>query len=471
MCETKVYPDPCPSERINMKAKQSVKKGKDLKIAIVGLGYVGLPTAVLFAEAGFDVTGCEMKPEFVRMINEGISPLTDLNLDERVRDVVKRKKLVATSDTVAATKKNDVIIIIVPTPLKDGEEPDLGYIESAGRDVAKGLSKGKLVILESTVYPGVTEGTLKPILESSGLKAGIDFDLAYCPERYNPGDPLHTIDKTKRIVAGINQRSTETAEFLYNRITKEGVVPVSSIKTAEAAKIIENTQRDLNIALMNEVALIMEKMGLDVIEVIDAAATKWNFNKYYPGAGVGGHCLPKDPYYLVKTAEKLGYHAQIITAGRKINDTMPHHVFDLLVMGLNSIEKPVKGSKVVVLGVSYKENVGDTRKTPTLSLVDDLRSMGAEIITVDPFVTAKVVNLEFGIPERKHFSDPYKALKGATALVFMVPHQEFLGLDLEKVKKLMGPDPVFIDGRRVFDPETVKKMGFVYKGVGAGRDN
>lgn len=454
-----------------MSAKQSTRKSKDLKIAVIGLGYVGLPTAVLFAEAGFNVTGCEMKKESVRMINAGLSPLTDLNLDERVKDVVTRKKLVATSDTVAATKKNDVIIIIVPTPTKDGEEPDLSYIEGAGKDVAKGLGKGKLVILESTVYPGVTEDTLMPILEESGLKAGVDFDLAYCPERYNPGDPVHTIDQVKRIVSGINQRSTETAEFLYNQITKEGVVAVRNIKTAEAAKIIENTQRDLNIALMNEVALIMEKMGLDVMEVINAAATKWNFNRYYPGAGVGGHCLPKDPYYLVKTAEKLGYHAQIITAGRKINDTMPHHVFRLLSRALNSIEKPVKGMKVVVLGVSYKENVGDTRKTPTLKLVEELKASEADIVTVDPFVTAKVVHNEFGIPEEKHYEDAYKALEGAHAVVFMVPHQAFKELDLKKVKKLMKPNPVFVDGRRVFDPDQLKKLGFIYKGIGAGRDN
>jgi nucleotide sugar dehydrogenase len=454
-----------------MNAGQSSRNSKGLKIAIIGLGYVGLPTAVLFAEAGFDVTGCEMKPEFIRIINEGLSPLTDLNLDERVRDVVAKKKLVATSDTVAATRKNDVIIIIVPTPLKDGEEPDLSFIESAGRDVAKGLKKGKLVILESTVYPGVTEGILKPILESSGLKAGIDFDLAYCPERYNPGDPLHTIDKTKRIVAGINQRSMERAEFLYNRITSEGVVRVRNIKTAEAAKIIENTQRDLNIALMNEFALIMERMGLDVMEVIDAAATKWNFNRYYPGAGVGGHCLPKDPYYLVKTAEKLGYHTQIITAGRKINDAMPHHVFMLLVNGLNSVGLSVKGSKVVVLGVSYKENVGDTRKTPSLPLVEDLISMDADIATVDPFVKAKVVSQEFGISDKQHFCNPYKAIEGAQAVVIMVPHKAFLKMDLKRVKKLMKPNPVFVDGRRVFDPEELKMLGFIYKGIGAGRDN
>ena len=454
-----------------MRPEQTTRRSKDIKIAIVGLGYVGLPTAVLFAEAGFNVTGCELKEESVRMINAGISPLSDLNLDERVKDVVARKKLVATSDTIAATKKNDVIIIIVPTPTKDGEEPDLSYIEGAGKDIAKGLAKGKLVILESTVYPGVTEGTLKPILEESGLKAGVDFDLAYCPERYNPGDPLHTIDKTKRIVSGINPRSTETAEFLYNQITGEGVVPVRNIKTAEAAKIIENTQRDLNIALMNEVALIMEKMGLDVMEVINAAATKWNFNRYYPGAGVGGHCLPKDPYYLVKTAEKLGYHAQIITAGRKINDMMPHHVFTLLNAALNSTGRPIKGTRIVVLGLSYKENVGDTRKTPSLKLVEELRSMEADIVTVDPFVDAKVVNQEFGIPVNKHFDDAYKALKGAQAVVFMVPHQAFKELDLKKVKKLMKPEPVFVDGRRVFDPEKLKEIGFKYKGIGAGRDN
>ena len=405
------------------------------RIAVIGLGYVGLPTAVLLSENGHDIIGCDINKVTVAKINSGISPLEDLDLGQRVREAVESGRLRATNDTAEAVKNTDVSIIIVPTPTKDGEEPDLRYIEMAAKDISKALTKGKMVILESTVYPGVTEEVLLPILEESGLKAGLDFDLAYCPERYNPGDSQHTIDKTTRIVAGLNERATHRAVEIYSKITKGGVIPVRDIRTAEAAKIIENTQRDLNIALMNEFSLILEKLNLDVIEVLDAAATKWNFNKYMPGAGVGGHCLPKDPYYLVKTAERHGYHAQIITAGRKINDHMPHHVFHLLVMGLNENGKAVKEAKVVVLGLAYKENVGDTRKTPSLALVQDLKEMEADILVVDPYVKTEAVEKEFALPKAKHIGQMYEAIKGADAVVFMVPHKEFADLDLQEGRK------------------------------------
>ena len=441
------------------------------RIALIGLGYVGLPTAVLLSETGNDVIGCDINETTVEKILSGVSPLEDLDIDKRVKVAVGSGRLTATTKTTEAVSRSDVAIIIVPTPTKDGEEPDLRYIEMAAKDISKALTRGQLVILESTVYPGVTEEILLPILEESGLKAGVDFDLAYCPERYNPEDSLHTIDKTTRIVAGINENSIRRAVEIYSKITKGGVIPVRDIRTAEAAKIIENTQRDLNIALMNEFALILEKLNLDVIEVLEAASTKWNFNKYLPGAGVGGHCLPKDPYYLVKTAERHGYHAQIITAGRKINDHMPHHVFHLLLKGLNENGKAVKGAKIVVLGLSYKENVGDTRKTPSLALVEDLREMEANIFVVDPYVKTEAVEKEFHLSRERHVSDLYYAFTNADAVIFMVSHREFANLDLKRVRGAMNKGAVFVDGRRKFSPEMIKAAGFVYKGVGAGRDN
>jgi len=215
----------------------------------------------------------------------------------------------------------------------------------------------------------------------------------------------------------------------------------------------------------------LERLGLDVIEVIDAAATKWNFNKYYPGAGVGGHCLPKDPYYLVKTAEKHGYHAQVITAGRKINDSMPHHVFELLVHGLNKSGKAVKSSKVVVLGVSYKENVGDTRKAPTLKLLEDLRRKEAHIVTVDAYVPAYVVEKEFLVPKKDHHGDLWSAVSGADAIVLMTGHHEFIDMDLKKLRSVVKDGCVFVDGRRLYKPDAIKAAGFIYQGIGAGRDN
>ncbi len=435
-------------------------ENKSAVICIIGLGYVGLPTAVSFAENGFTVIGADMKSHIVELINRGGCHLKDLDLDERIKKVVTEKKLSATTNTAEATRKSDVIIIIVPTPVTPDKRPDLKPVICAGKDIAEGLGKNKLVVLESTVYPGVTEDVLKPVLEKSGLIAGVDFGLAHCPERYNPGDGKHTIVDIIRVVGGITPECTESTTALYKNIAKD-VFTVKDIKTAEAAKVIENIQRDLNIALMNELALIFEKMDIDVIDVIKAASTKWNFNVYYPGAGVGGHCLPVDPYYLTKKAEELGYHSTVITAGRAINDYMPMHIFELLVEALNERERAVKNSKIVILGFSYKENVGDPRESPVELLIEQLKKNGADIHIMDPYIDNKYLS-KYGIAEK----DLYTVLKGANALVLMTAHNEFKHLDMKKVKQLMDT-PIIIDGRRIYDHVEVRKSGFIYKGIGA----
>lgn len=434
-------------------------KNRESTVCVVGLGYVGLPTAIFFAENGFNVIGVDVEEKKLTLINQGISPLGELGLDERLQKVVEDGRLVATSDLPGATSESDVILLIVPTPVTPSKDPDLSYIVNAGEDVAKGLGKGKLVVLESTVYPGVTEENLQPILESSGLKAGVDFGLAYCPERYNPGDEAHSLEKVARVVGGITPEWAEITRELYQFIIEKDIKVLRNIKTAEAAKVIENTQRDLNIALMNELAMIFEKIGIDVMEVIDGASTKWNFNAYYPGGGVGGHCLPVDPYYLVKKAKELGYHSKVIAAGRTINDYMPKHVFGLLTDALNDNERPVKNSKVVVLGLSYKENVGDDRESPSEELINELGHNQALVTLVDPYIEETGV---YGTLE----SDVYTALEGAHALVLMTAHQEFRELDFERVKELMEI-PIIIDARRIYDPEKLRKMGFHYSGVGA----
>jgi len=435
-------------------------KSKSARIAVIGLGYVGLPTAVNFAENGFSVIGITRTQGKVDVINAGGCYLTDLHIDERVRRLVGLRKLTATTDTAAATRDSDVIIITVPTPITSDKRPDLSFIVSAGQAVAQGLSRNKLVVLESTVYPGVVDEVLKPILEESGLKAGIDFGLAYCPERYNPGDADHSIRDVVRIVGGITPEWAEATAQLYVSNAKD-VVTVKDIKTAEAAKVIENIQRDLNIALMNELALIFERLHIDIMDVIKAASTKWNFIVYYPGAGVGGHCLPVDPYYLVHKAQELGYHSQVITAGRAINDSMPQHVFQLASDALNEQERAVKGSKIAVLGLSYKENVGDSRESPSEVVVGELTKRGAQVHLVDPYVDERVLRA-LAIPE----ATAYDALAATDALVLMTAHRDFAGLDLRKIKGLMRT-PVIVDGRRFFDPETAAKLGFTYKGVGA----
>ncbi len=432
---------------------------KKAKICIVGLGYVGLPTAIFFAENDFNVIGVGIDEKKLEMINQGISPLGELGLDERLREVVKKGKLTATLDLPGATRQSDIILLIVPTPVTKSKDPDLSHVIDAGKKVSEGLGKGKLVVLESTVYPGVTEEVLQPILEESGLKAGEDFGLAYCPERYNPGDDAHSIEKVARVVGGITPEWAEITRELYQFIIKEDIKVLRNIKTSEAAKVIENTQRDLNIALVNELAMIFEKIGIDVMEVIEGASTKWNFNVYYPGGGVGGHCLPVDPYYLVKKAKELGYHSKVIAAGRTINDHMPQHVFGLLSDALNDNEKSVKNSKIVVLGLSYKENVGDDRESPSEELINELEHYQAQVTIVDPYIEKTQV---YGTLE----SDLYQALEDADAMVLMTAHQEFRDLDFEKAKKLMKI-PIIVDARRIYDPENLKRMGFFYSGVGA----
>lgn len=432
---------------------------KKAKICIVGLGYVGLPTAIFFAENDFNVIGVGIDEKKLEMINQGISPLGELGLDERLREVVKKGKLTATLDLPGATRQSDIILLIVPTPVTKSKDPDLSHVIDAGKKVSEGLGKGKLVVLESTVYPGVTEEVLQPILEESGLKAGEDFGLAYCPERYNPGDDAHSIEKVARVVGGITPEWAEITRELYQFIIKEDIKVLRNIKTSEAAKVIENTQRDLNIALVNELAMIFEKIGIDVMEVIEGASTKWNFNVYYPGGGVGGHCLPVDPYYLVKKAKELGYHSKVIAAGRTINDHMPQHVFGLLSDALNDNEKSVKNSKIVVLGLSYKENVGDDRESPSEELINELEHYQAQVTIVDPYIEKTQV---YGTLE----SDLYQALEDADAMVLMTSHQEFRDLDFEKAKKLMKI-PIIVDARRIYDPENLKRMGFFYSGVGA----
>lgn len=431
-------------------------------ICIMGLGYVGLPTAIHFAEKRFRVIGADVNKEMVSKINSGSCPLTDLNLDERMRAVVANGSFSASTDIVNCITESDIILIIVPTPVRMDKQPDLSYVNAAGRSIADALliaSDPKLIILESTVYPGVTEEVLQPIIERSGKRAGEDFGLAYCPERYNPGDPEHTIEQVARIVGGYTIDWGKVTKQLYDQIIREEVTVVKNIRTAEAAKVIENTQRDLNIGLMNELSMIFERMGIDIIDVIKAAGTKWNFNTYYPGAGVGGHCLPVDPYYLVKKAEELGYHSQIITAGRAINDYMPFHLYEMIVEALNSNEKAIKGSKIVILGISYKKNVGDLRESPVKHLLKYLKKMDAMITVVDPFISDDEIE-QFGVSTSRNI---YDACEGADVVVVATAHDEFTKLDLTKIRNCMKT-PVFIDGRRIYNPIDLK--GFTYRAIG-----
>lgn len=411
-------------------------------VCIVGVGYVGLPLAEAFSKH-LEVIGYDTSEDKVRGLN----------------DKNNNDNLIFTSNP-SDIKKADFVLIAVPTPVTESKEPDLFCVRSSVETIGQNLKKGAVVVLESTVYPGVTEDIVIPVLEnSSRMKCGEDFKIGYSPERINPGDNEHTVNTITKIVSGIDEETVDALADLYNLITK--TYKAKDIRTAEAAKVIENIQRDLNIALMNELALIFGRMNIDIMDVIEAASTKWNFNVFHPGAGVGGHCLPVDPYYLVKKAEELGYHSKVITAGRAINDYMPLHVFELLVDALNECERAVNNSKIVVFGFSYKENVGDPRESPVVTLLEELKKKGADIHIIDPHVESTYLN-KFGKAEM----DIYSALEDADALVLMTAHKEFRKIDIQKTKEIMNT-PIIIDGRRMFEQNEIIGIGFTYRGVGA----
>ena len=408
---------------------------KNKTVCIVGLGYVGLPLAKAFSKH-LKVIGFDIDEAKIKKLND--------NNEENLKFTTDPSKI----------KQADFVLICVPTPVTKSKEPDLKYVKSAAEPVGKNLKSGATVVLESTVYPGVTEEVVAPILErESKMKCGIDFYIGYSPERINPGDEAHALTKITKIVAGMDEDTTETLAALYNLITN--VYKAKDIKTAEAAKVIENIQRDLNIALMNELAIIFHKMGLDTNSVLEAASTKWNFQPYKPGL-VGGHCIPVDPYYLVYKAKELGYHPQVILAGRAINDYMPKHVAEMAIKGLNEVSKVIKGSKVLIMGLTYKENVSDTRESPVREMVKEFKEFDVDVYGYDSLLSRKEIE-DFGI----------KALDTldvkVDCVIAAVVHDEFKKMELEDVSKFMNNKPIIVDVRGMFDEEEAKEKGFYYE--------
>jgi len=411
-------------------------------VCIIGLGYVGLPLVEAFARS-LRVIGFDIKS----------NKIADLNRSHNSPNLVF-------TDNVREIAKADFIIICVPTPVTQSKEPDLTYIESAAATAGRNMKKGSVVILESTVYPGVTEEIVRPILENeSGLKCGEDFKIGYSPERVNPGDEEHGVDRITKVVAGIDKETTELVAQLYSRVTPN-IFKAKDIKTAEAAKVIENIQRDLNIALMNELSLIFEKLNLDTKEVLDAAATKWNFIRYSPGL-VGGHCIPVDPYYLVHRAKEFGYHAQVILAGRAINDSMAKHVAEMTIKALNDAGKVIKGSKVLIMGLTYKENVADTRETPLKQVIKELKEFGIDTYGYDPVLNNG--EDEFGIKILKNLKPGIKF----DGIILAVAHDAFKEngreISLDKLAELMNSRAVLIDVKRCLDGNKVREKEFCYR--------
>ncbi len=359
-------------------------KSKKATIAVIGLGYVGLPLAVEFARGGFKVLGVEIDSDKVASIKRGNSYILDVDTED-LKNVVASSRFIPTMD-YSQIKKADAIIICVPTPLRKTGEPDLSFVLSASSEIKNYLSKGKIIILESTTYPGTTEEIILPLLQSKNLKVGKDFYLAFSPERVDPGNQQFKTRNIPKVIGGVTKKCAKMAGLLYSQIV-EKVILVSSPRVAEMVKLLENSFRSVNIALANETALICNKLGIDVWEVISAASTKpFGFMPFFPGPGIGGHCIPSDPMYLVWKARLSGYEPRLIKTAQEINSYMPHYVIDKLISALNFREKTVKGAKVLVVGITYKPDVNDLRESPALEIMEELLNKGASLRYFDPYV-------------------------------------------------------------------------------------
>lgn len=425
--------------------KQLVDKEK--KIAVIGLGYVGLPLALEFAKK-FSVIGFDISPERVAMMKQGIDPSNELE-SEAFLD----KDILYTADP-ADLKKAHFYIVAVPTPVDEHKVPNLKPLYSASETVGKYLKKGDYVVYESTVYPGCTEEDCLPILEEySGLKAGVDFKYGYSPERINPGDKERTVEKILKVVSGNDKDSLEEIAQVYGAIIEAGVYKAASVKVAEAAKVIENTQRDLNISFMNELSIIFDRMGIDTKDVLEAASTKWNFMKFSPGL-VGGHCISVDPYYLLHKSKQLGYDPQVILSGRRINDGMPAFIAKRLVQMLIQKGKGPGQSKVLVMGVTFKENVSDIRNSKVVDLVQELMQYSVNVHVTDKHASPNEVAHEYKLTLIDNTSNDYDAV------IVAVNHNEYKDLDKQYFRSIMREQPILMDLKAIYNYET--SDGFTY---------
>lgn len=422
------------------------------KITVVGLGYVGLPLAVAFGCKGHEVLGFDVKPEKLEQLRKG------LDITGEVDKASLEKSNIEFSDDPKKIEQAEFVVIAVPTPVDAHNVPDLTPIEKASETIAPHLNNNCIVIYESTVYPGVTEEVCLPILKAAGKTQGKDFRIGYSPERINPGDKEHTIDKIIKVVSGQDEETLDAIAKMYESVVDAGVHRAESIMVAEAAKVIENTQRDLNIALMNELSLIFDRMGIRTRDVLRAALTKWNFLNFYPGL-VGGHCIGVDPYYLTYRAESLGYNTQVITAGRRINDNMGKFVADKTIKLLINNDATIKGARVLVLGMTFKENVPDFRNSKVVDVVKELQEYGVNVITHDPFWDE---DGEFS--ETKTKCTSLKDADEMDAVILAVPHNEYLTLDAEILKSFFKKNqkPVCVDIPAALSKLKLEDKGFIY---------
>ncbi|WP_404292792.1 nucleotide sugar dehydrogenase [Cytobacillus kochii] len=427
---------------------------KEEKIAVVGLGYVGMPIAVAFANK-VNVIGFDLNTNKIEQYKNGIDPTKEVG-DE----VIRQTTVEFTSDSTKLQEAK-FHVVAVPTPINADKTPDLSPIEGVSITIGKNLTKGSIVVYESTVYPGVTEDICIPILErESGLKCGVDFKVGYSPERINPGDKVHRLDNITKIVSGMDYESLEEIAKVYELVVEVGVHRAGSIKVAEAAKVVENSQRDINIAFMNELAIVFDRMGIDTQEVVEAMNTKWNALKFQPGL-VGGHCIGVDPYYFIYEAERLGYHSQIILSGRQINDGMGSFVADVIIKKLIQTNKVVKQSKVVILGVTFKENCPDTRNSKVEDIINRLNEYEIDPVIVDPYADPTEAKREYGVD-----LVPFDMINDADCVVFAVGHDYFKDMTAGQIDgmfmDLPNKEKIIIDVKSILDKAELQEKDYSY---------
>ena len=437
-----------------MSLYEKIKNGEE-NLSLVGLGYVGMPIAVAFAKKGVKVIGFDLNSAKIDLYKSGVDPTKEVG-DETIKNTT-------VEFTADETRLKDAKfhIVAVPTPVNTDHTPDLAPVIGASEIVGRNLTKGSIVVYESTVYPGVTEDVCVPILEKeSGLKCGVDFKIGYSPERINPGDKVHRLENIHKIVSGMDKECLEEIKNVYDLVIEVGTYPVSTIKTAEAVKVVENSQRDINIAFMNELAMVFDKMGIDTNEVVDGMNTKWNALGFRPGL-VGGHCIGVDPYYFTYEAEKLGYHSQIILNGRIVNDSMGAFVADAAIKQMIEVGQAPKKSKVVILGLTFKENCPDTRNSKVNDIIKRLNEYGIEPVVVDPWASERDAKKEYNVT-----LTPLSEVENADCVIVAVAHNEFKALSLNDIKALFknvnDAEKVLIDVKGLYKVSELDKSGMKY---------
>ena len=417
-------------------------------VSIIGLGYVGLPVACLCAIHGYGVYGTDIDKNKISLIEKGICPIKDDYLKKQFEKV--KDKIKVTANIEGAVSQSDIVIICVPTPVDNNHMPNLTALKSAATSVSESMKESTLVIIESTIFPGTTEEIVLPILKSSN----VNFYLAHCPERIDPGNKQYSISNLPRVVAGIDKESTKKASEFYKNLIDAEITGLSSVKAAEATKIMENTFRDINIAFINEMAKSFDKAGIDILEVIESAKGKpFAFLAHYPGVGVGGHCIPVDPYYLIEKAKQIGFNHEFLTLARKINESMPDYAVELLETQLKNLDKNIENAKVGILGLAYKADVDDTRESPALKVIENLKNKNTELFIFDPHVKGK-----------SNVKDLNELLSKADYLILATDHNEFKNMDLSKLKE--NNIKIIIDGKNCLDKEQIKNLGIYYRGIG-----